>query len=80
MQRKMSREHAIMAYVLNDHFRYSQAAIAQLMKVSQSTISNAIREVSYWRTIQNLQQELQEAHQQLIALGIQEPPPPLVIA
>lgn len=75
MQRKMSREHAVMAYVLNDHFRYSQAAIAQLMKVTQSTVSNAIRDVKYWRTVENLQAELYDAKQKLLALGYHEDNP-----
>lgn len=58
---KMSERHKFMAYVLHKEFGYRQSSIAQLMQVSQSTIANAVKEVSFRVTIQNLENELQEA-------------------
>ena len=58
---KMSDRHKLMAYVLHKEFGYRQSSIAQLMQVSQSTIANAVKEVSFRLTIQNLDRELQEA-------------------
>lgn len=52
---KMSERHKMIAYVLNKEFECRQSEIAQLMKVSQSTIANAIKEVSFRLTIQGLE-------------------------
>lgn len=61
MQTKMTQKHKLMAWVLNKEFHYTMTDIANLMKVSQSTISMAIKEVEYWKTIQDLSTELAEA-------------------
>ena len=57
----MSKKHKLMAWVLNKEFNYTMTDIAALMKVSQPTISNAVKEVSYWKTINDLSKELDEA-------------------
>ena len=61
MKQKMTDKHKLAAFVLNtdDDFKYSMTDIATLMKVSQSTISNSIKEVRYKQTISNLQKELE---------------------
>ena len=67
---KMSDRHKLMAYVLHKEFGYRQSAIAQLMKVSQSTIANAVKEVSFRVTIESLQKELQETRALLEQQGL----------
>lgn len=71
MQLKMTREHKLMAYLLNKQFNYTMTAISQLMQVSQSTISTSVREVEYWHTIQDLTNELAQVNQLLLAQGAQ---------
>lgn len=73
MKSKMTERHKLMAYVLKREFGYNMTDIAKLMKVSQSTISMSIKEVDYWRTIRNLQQELNDTRQLLIEKGFDEP-------
>lgn len=63
----------MMAYVLNKEFGYTMQKIAALMDVSQSTISNAVREVTYMIQIRNLQSELAEVRRQLAQNGIEGP-------
>ena len=58
---KMSDKHKMMAYVLNKEMGYTQAAIAKLMQVSQSTVANMCKEISFRITINNLENELHEA-------------------
>jgi len=58
---KMTDKHKLMAYVLNKEMGYTQSAIATLMNVSQSTIANVCKEISFRITINNLEKELQEA-------------------
>lgn len=67
MKSKLNDKQKIMAYVLNRdmNFNYPMDRIASLMRVSQSTISNAIKEVEYLRQIQNLEMELQAAKAQI---------------
>lgn len=62
-RRKLSLRHCAIAYVLNSEMGYSQNGIANLMGVSQSTVSNMIREFSYKQQINSLEQELIEARQ-----------------
>lgn len=69
MQLKMTDKHKLMAYILNKELGYSMVSIAQLMQVSQSTISNAIKEVEFRRQISNLEKELDEAKSTLRELG-----------
>ncbi len=76
MKRLMTEKHQLMAYVLNKIFHYTMSDIANLMKVSQSTISNAIRDVEYRRTIQDLQDELDRTQNELIRRGIPLPTGP----
>ena len=76
---KMSDRHKVMAYVLYKEFGYRQSAIAQLMQVAQSTIANAVKEVSFRLTIQNLEKELQEARYQLEQQGLLQETPTLYI-
>ena len=76
---KMTDRHKVMAYVLNKEFCYRQSAIAQLMQVDQSTIANAVKEVSFRLTIQNLEKELQEARYQLEQQGILPEKPTLYL-
>lgn len=67
MQAKLSEMEKRMAYVLNKdmNYGYSMTKIGNMMGVSQSTISNAIKEVDYLRKINNLEAELNEAKRQL---------------
>lgn len=58
---KMTEKHKALAYVLNKEMGYTQTAIATLMKVSQSTVANMIKEFQFQLQINNLQKELQEA-------------------
>ena len=51
------------AFVLNSEMGYTQKEIATLMKVSQSTISNMIKEFEYQKQIYDLQQELNNARE-----------------
>lgn len=76
MQTKMTQKHKLMAYVLNVEFGYTMTAIAKLMGVAQSTISTAIKDVNYMRTISNLENALCEARSLLIEQGIEPPPAP----
>lgn len=76
---KMTDRHKVMAYVLNKEFGYRQSAIAQLMQVAQSTIANAVKEVSFRLTIQDLERELQEARCQLEQQGILPEKPTLYL-
>lgn len=70
---KMTERHKAMAYVLNREFGYPMTRIANLMKVSQSTISSAIKDFEYQKVIRNLEQELQNAREELNALGYTPP-------
>lgn len=58
---KMTEKHKVLAYVLTKEMGYTQSDVATLMKVSQSTIANACKDIAYKVTIQNLERELQEA-------------------
>lgn len=61
MKKKLSFRHAAIAYVLNIEMGYSQSEISQLMKVSQSTISNKIKDFTIQKQMEQLQEELEEA-------------------
>lgn len=69
----MTERHKLMAYVLNKEFGYSMTDIAKLMKVSQGTISNAIKDITYKKTIMDLTNELEKAKQEAYRLGYEEP-------
>lgn len=73
MKRALTEKHMLMAYVLNKELGYSMQAIGTLMKVSQSTISNAISRVNTMIQMRNLQAELAEARQLLAQNGITGP-------
>lgn len=68
---KLSDKKKHAAYVLNQDpdFRYTQKNIGILMNVSQSAISNAIKEIKYKSKIASLEQELEEAKQYLLEEG-----------
>lgn len=63
MGKKLSIKHSAIAFVLNSEMGYTQKEIATLMKVSQSTISNMIKEFEYQKQIYDLQQELNNARE-----------------
>ena len=50
-------QHMAVAYLLNEELHYNQADIAKLMRVSQGTISNMIRDFKYQMQLQNLQKK-----------------------
>lgn len=66
---KMTEKHKAMAYVLNVEFGYSMTKIANLMDVSQSTISNAIKDFKFKKYINDLEEELNQARMELKKLG-----------
>lgn len=70
---KMTERHKAMAYILNKEFGYPMTAIASLMGVAQSTISSAIKDFEYQRLIKNLEQELNNAREELKSLGYNPP-------
>lgn len=76
---KMSDKHKMMAYVLNKEMGYTQGAIASLMRVSQSTVANMCKEISFRITINNLENELQEARVTLQQNGIVTSEPQLYL-
>ncbi len=76
---KMTDKHKMLAYVLNKEMGYTQSAIATLMKVSQSTVANMCKEISFRVTISNLEHELQEARMTLQAQGLLPANPTLYI-
>lgn len=63
MSRKLSLKHSAIAFVLKEEMGYTQTEIATLMKVSQSTISNMIKDFKYERKIHDLQAELDSARE-----------------
>lgn len=63
MGKKLSTKYFAIAFVLNSEMGYTQKEIATLMKVSQSTISNMIKEFEYQKQIYDLQQELNNARE-----------------
>lgn len=67
---KMTDRHKYLVYVLHKEFGYKQTAIAQLMQISQSTVANAYKEICFRVTIQNLENELQEARDLISAQGL----------
>ncbi len=73
MTKVMTRDHMLMAYVLHKKFGYTMIKIANLMNVSQSTISTSIEKVGYWVTIENLKKELEETQRKIIEHGIAKP-------
>ena len=72
MKRALTDKQKMMAYVLNQDpdFGYSQKKIADMMGVSQPTISNSIDDVQHWREIQDLTRQLNDAKRQLADLGV----------
>lgn len=63
MKKKLNDKQKLVAYVLNKDpdMGYSMSKIGSLMNVSQSTISNTIKDVSYAKKIHDLESELTEA-------------------
>ena len=71
--KKISEKHQAMAYVLNKEFNYSMSKIGELMGVSQSTISNGIKDFKYRLKIENLENELIDARRFLVNQGYELP-------
>lgn len=69
---KMTDKHKMTAYILNKELGYSMTSIAILMKVSQSTISSAIKDISYRIKIQDLTNELEIVKRELCQLGYEQ--------
>ena len=69
MKKKMSDKKKLMAYVLNkdEDFGYSMDKISNLMDVAQSTVSNAVKEVTLKKKIYDLQNELNQVKGQLMS-------------
>jgi predicted transcriptional regulator len=65
MKTKLTKKHKVSAYVLNKELGYSQEDIANLMKVNQSSVSNAVKEIRYEKEIYDLKAELEEARTEL---------------
>lgn len=76
---KMTDKHKMMAYILNKEMGYKQDEIAKLMKVSQSTVANMCKEITFRVTISNLEKELQDARMLIQENGLLPPSPQLYI-
>jgi predicted transcriptional regulator len=68
---KMTPKHKLMAYVLtrDPDFAYTQGKVAELFGVSQSRISESVKEIEYQRQISLLENELAQTRQELANLG-----------
>lgn len=68
MKAKLTNKQKQMAYVLNkdDDFGFSMKKISTLFDTSQSTISNAIKDINHQIEVNNLKQELAETKRILI--------------
>lgn len=68
MKAKLTNKQKQMAYVLNkdDDFGFSMGKIGELFGTSQSTISNAIKDINHQQEVNNLKQELAETKRYLI--------------
>lgn len=77
MKSKLNARQKFMVYVLNtdDDFNKSQTDIAKFMNISQSTVSNAIRDTRHLLELKELKSELNEAKQLLIEYGVNTNPP-----
>lgn len=69
MPKKMTDKHKYTAYVLNKDFGYTKTRTGEIMGVSQSTISNAVKEIEYRIRTENLKDEFQEAWEALKEKG-----------
>lgn len=67
---KMTDKHKYLVYVLHKEFGYRQTTIAKLMQISQSTVANSYKEICFRVSIQNLENELQEARDLVFAQGL----------
>ncbi|MFL0194831.1 hypothetical protein ACJDU8_04475 [Clostridium sp. WILCCON 0269] len=76
MKRKMTDKHKFMSYVLNndEDLNVSTTKIAEMFEVSQSTVSNAIKDVRYELKIKNLEKELSIAKKEIYNSKIIELP------
>ena len=72
MRSKLNKKQKIMAYVLstdddlNFNKNITQKEIASLFAVSQSSISNSIKEIGYEKKIHMLEKELEQAKKELL--------------
>ena len=65
MSKKLSLQHAAVAYLLNKELGYNQSRIGDLMGVSQGTISSSIKDFEYQMQIRSLQKELDRAYEMI---------------
>lgn len=68
---RMTRKLKMFAYILNEDFGYTMSQIAELMNVSQPTISLSIKEIK--SEILNTTLDFTECKNELINLGYKEP-------
>ena len=74
MEKKMNDKQKLMAYVLstdvdlNSNKNITQKEIGNIIGVSQPTVAQCIKEVKYWVTIKELQQELSDAKNEIIQM------------
>jgi len=75
---KMTLKHKLMAYVLTQDadFSYSQNEVAKLLNISQSRISESVKDIKYQMTIRNLEKEIENTKNKLMqheAISLNEP-------
>lgn len=75
MKRILSDREMALCYVLNEEFGRSQKKIADFMDISQSSVSNAIREFKHRMRVESLERELDDARRQLELNGLKQLPP-----
>lgn len=75
MRRILSDREMALCYVLNEEFGRSQQKIAVFMDISQSSVSNAIREFKHRMRVEYLERELEDARTELERNGIKQLPP-----
>jgi len=76
LKKKMSDKKKLMAYVLNKDpdFKVPMKKIGDILNVSQSTVSTAVKEVAYQKEIYGLTKELNKAKKKVQELNINNEP------
>jgi len=69
MPKKMMDKHKVQAHVLNKELGYPMTKIAEMFSVSQSTISTAIKDVEYKKQLSDIENELNEARNEVKKKG-----------
>lgn len=65
MRKKLNKEDRYIAYILNKKYDAPMTIIAKIMDVSQSTISNAIKQVKWEMEICDIKEKLKRAEEQI---------------